>query len=151
MGSDTTGLAPCLNAHPNEGLPLTASVLPTHSLPLPHVHSQVPMPSHLLIICLQKPGRAQDLSPHSFYRTPPKARAYCCNYVQSQQELLWEGGGRGDPQSKNLSIRVPSFWGFPGQLKPCQGPSITYGPGFTLCPITSRAPILPLHAMKILQ
>ncbi|KAK1340989.1 hypothetical protein QTO34_017389, partial [Cnephaeus nilssonii] len=102
------------------------------SLPLPNTRHQPPpdyLPSE------SRPGPDFDHPTHS---TGQLKAQLVCNYVQSQQELLWEGGGRGDPPVQEPLYQSPKFLGG-SQVSPspAKAPMATYGPGF--------APNLPNH------
>ena len=93
VGSDTTGLAPCLNAHPNEGPPRSQPLFSHYPQPPPPQYPQSgsytqPPPDYLPSEA--RPGLDFESPTHS---TGHLKAQLVCNYVQSQQELLWEGGG----------------------------------------------------------
>ncbi|XP_055215247.1 zinc finger protein GLI1 isoform X2 [Gorilla gorilla gorilla] len=138
VGSDSTGLAPCLNAHPSEG--------PPHPQPLFSHYPQPPPPQYLqsgpytqpppdYLPSEPRPCLDFDSPTHS---TGQLKAQLVCNYVQSQQELLWEGGGREDAPAQEPSYQSPKFLEG-SQVSPsrAKAPVTTYGPAF--------GPNLPNH------
>lgn len=138
VGSDTTGLAPCLNAHPNEGPPRSQPLFSHYPQPPPPQYPQSgsytqPPPDYLPSEA--RPGLDFESPTHS---TGHLKAQLVCNYVQSQQELLWEGGGRGDPPVQEPLYQSPKFLGGSQvSSSPAKAPVATYGPGF--------APNMPNH------
>lgn len=133
-GSDTTALAPCLNAHPGEG-PSCPQPLFSH-YPHPQYPQSGPYPQPPPNYLPSEPRSSLDFecSTHS----PGQFKTQLvCNHVQSQPELLWEGGGRGDPPVQDPLYQSPKFLGA-SQMSPspAKAPVATYGPSF--------APGLPL-------
>ncbi|XP_049739626.1 zinc finger protein GLI1 isoform X1 [Elephas maximus indicus] len=131
VGSDSIGLAPCLNAHPSEGPPHPEPPFSHYPQPPPPQYPQAvpyvqPPPDYSP--SEPRPGLDFDSPPHS---TGQLKAQLVCNYVQSQQELLWEGGRRGE-----LPIQEPPYQSpkFPGGSQvspnPAKASMATYGPGF---------------------
>ncbi|XP_077613692.1 zinc finger protein GLI1 [Crocuta crocuta] len=138
VGSDSTGLAPCLNAHPSEGPPRPQPLFSHYPQPPPPQYPQsgaYTQPPSDYLSSEPRPDLDFDSPAHSAGQL--KAQLVC-NYVQSQQELLWEGGGRGDPPVQEPLYQSPKFLGG-SQVSPspAKAPLATYGPGF--------APNLPSH------
>ncbi|XP_045146231.1 zinc finger protein GLI1 [Echinops telfairi] len=131
VGSDSTGLAPCLNAHPSEA--------PTHPEPLFSHYPQPTPPPYPQAVPFAQPapdyppseprsGLHFDSPPHS---TGQLKAQLVCNYVQSQQELLWEGGSRGQPPVQETPYQNPKFpGGSQVSPSPAKASMATYGPGF---------------------
>ncbi|XP_022427443.1 zinc finger protein GLI1 isoform X2 [Delphinapterus leucas] len=138
VGSDSTGLAPCLNAHPSEGPPRSQPLFSHYPQPPPPQYPQSgtytqPPPDYLP----SEPRPSLDFESPTHSTGQLKAQLVC-NYVQSQQELLWEGGGRGDPPVQDPLYQSPKFLGGSQvSLSPAKAQVATYGPGFV--------PNLPNH------
>jgi zinc finger protein GLI1 len=133
VGSDSTGLAACLNAHPSEGPPFSHYPQPPHpQYPLSGPYPQ-PLPDYLP----SEPRSGLDFDSPTHSTGQLKAQLVC-NYVQSQQELLWEGGGPGEAPVREPPYQSHKFLGG-SQISPssAKAPVATYGPGFT--------PNLPNH------
>ncbi|XP_004692477.1 PREDICTED: zinc finger protein GLI1 [Condylura cristata] len=131
VGSDPTGPAPCLSAHPSEG-PHPQPVFSHYPQPPP---PQYPQPRPDYLPSEPRPGLDFESPTHS---TGQLKAQLVCNYVQAQQELLWEGGGRGEPPDQEPLFQTPKFLGGsqigPSPVKPPVAPC---GPGFP--------PNLPSH------
>ncbi|XP_031206051.1 zinc finger protein GLI1 isoform X1 [Mastomys coucha] len=111
VGSDSAGLAPCLNAHPSEGSPGPQPLFPHHpQLPPPQYPQSgpYPQPPHDYLSSEPRPGLNFNPSSHS---TGQLKAQLVCNYVQSQQELLWEGRSRGGHPNQELPYQSPKFLG----------------------------------------
>ncbi|XP_028742138.1 zinc finger protein GLI1 [Peromyscus leucopus] len=132
VGSNSTGLAPCLNAHPGEGSPgpqppfshfrqpSPPQYPPSGPYPRPP-HDYLPPPEH-------RPGLSFDPSSPS---TGQLKAQLVCNYVQSQQGLLWEGKGRGAFPDQEPPYQSSKFLGgSQAHQSPAKGPAAPYGSGF---------------------
>ncbi|ERE90587.1 zinc finger protein GLI1 isoform X2 [Cricetulus griseus] len=131
VGSNSTGLAPCLNAHPTEGSPGPQPSFSHYSQPPPPQYPQsgpYPRPPHDYLPSEHRPGLDFDSPSHSEGQL--KAQLVC-NYVQSQQELLWEGKGRGGLPNQELPYQSSKFLGgSQANQSPVKGPAAAYGSGF---------------------
>ncbi|XP_033619626.1 zinc finger protein GLI1 isoform X6 [Fukomys damarensis] len=130
-GSDSTGLAPCLNAHPSEEPPCPQPQFSHYPQPPPHQYPQsgsYPQPPPDYLPSEPRTGLDFDSPAHS---TGQFKAQLVCNYVQSQQELLWEGVGRGEAPVQELPYQNPKFLGS-SQVSPspAKAPVPSYGTGF---------------------
>ncbi|XP_029424660.1 zinc finger protein GLI1 isoform X3 [Nannospalax galili] len=136
--SHSTRLAPCLNAHPSEGPPCLQPPFSHYPQPPPPQYPQsspYPQPPSSYLSSEPRPGLDFESPSHS---TGQLKAQLMCNYVQSQQELLWEGRGQEGPPIQEPPYEGPKFLGG-SQVNPSptKAPMATYGPGF--------APTLPNH------
>ncbi|XP_004647057.1 zinc finger protein GLI1 [Octodon degus] len=132
VGSDAPRLASCLSAHPGEEPPCPQPPFSHYPQPPPHQYPQSgsypqPPPDYLP----SEPRASLDLDSPAHSTGQFKAQLVC-NYVQSQQELLWEGAGRGEVPVQELPYQNPKFLGS-SQVSPnpTKASVPTYGPGFT--------------------
>lgn len=123
---------------------LCSPTTPTHCLP--NIPSQTPIPSHPLIIFLQNPGPAWTLIPPVIPQGSSRL-SLCVIMFSLNRSYCGRVGAEETPQSRNLSTRVPSFWGVPRLAQalprlPCphMDPALPQ-----TCPVISRAPMPPLH------
>lgn len=135
VGSDSTGLAPCLNAHPSEGSPGPQPLFSHHpQLPPPQYPQSGPYPQPLHDYLSPEPRPGLNFNPSSHSTGQLKAQLVC-NYVQSQQEFLWEGRNRGGLPNQELPYQSPKFLGgsqvsqSPAKA-PAAAATATYGSGF---------------------
>ncbi|KAG3291540.1 GLI family zinc finger 1, transcript variant X1 [Ictidomys tridecemlineatus] len=138
VGSDSTGLAPCLNAHPREGLACPQPPFSHYPQPPPPQYPQTgPYPQPPPDYLPSEPRSDLDFDSPTHSTGQLKAQLVC-DYVQSQQELLWEGGGRGEAPVQEPSYQNSKFLE-DSQISPspAKAPMATYEPGF--------APSLPNH------
>uniref|UniRef100_A0A8C9P5H0 GLI family zinc finger 1 n=1 Tax=Spermophilus dauricus TaxID=99837 RepID=A0A8C9P5H0_SPEDA len=138
VGSDSTGLAPCLNAHSREGLACPQPPFFHYPQPPPPQYPQTgPYPQPPPDYLPSEPRSDLDFDSPTHSTGQLKAQLVC-DYVQSQQELLWEGGGRGEAPVQEPSYQNSKFLeGSQISPSPAKAPMATYEPGF--------APSLPNH------
>ncbi|XP_055468021.1 zinc finger protein GLI1 [Psammomys obesus] len=131
VGSGSAGLTPCLNAHPSEGSPGPQPPFSHYPQPPPPQYPQLgpyPQPPHDYLSSESRPDL--NFEPPSPSTGQLKAQLVC-NYVQSQQELLWEGRSRGGLPHQELPYQSPKFLGgSPGSQSSTKAPAAAYGSGF---------------------
>lgn len=131
VGSNSTGLAPCLNAHPGEGSPGPQPPFSHYRQPSPPQYppsGPYPRSPHDYLPPEHRPGLSFDPSSHS---TGQLKAQLVCNYVQSQQGVLWEGKGRGGFPDQEPPYQSSKFLGgSQAHQSPAKGPAAPYGSGF---------------------
>ncbi|XP_040610684.1 zinc finger protein GLI1 isoform X2 [Mesocricetus auratus] len=144
VGSNSAGLAPCLNAHSTEGSPGPQPPFPHYSQPPPPQYPQAGpclRSPHDYLPSEHRPGLDFDPPSHS---TGQLKAQLVCNYVQSQQELMWEGKGRGGLPAQEPPYHNSKFLvGSQVNQSPVKGPAAAYGSGFAPAVASHKAGSFP--------
>ncbi|XP_036025660.1 zinc finger protein GLI1 isoform X2 [Onychomys torridus] len=147
VGSNSTGLAPCLNAHPSEGSPGPQPPFSHYPQPPPSQYPQsgpYPRPPHDYLPSEHRPGLDFDPPSHS---TGQLKAQLVCTYVQSQQELPWGSKGRGGLPDQELPYQSSKFLGgSQANQSPAKGPAATYGSGFAPTLANHKSGSFPVHS-----